>query len=93
MIVQLFFEIMKYLSYSYILKFTNMRIKQLKIAFQFILSGIMMMFIAVGCNDSSSTKTTNTDSVVVSDSLKVDTIKMDTANTKPIVNPPDEPAK
>ena len=67
--------------------------KQLKTALQFILGGIMMMFFAVGCSDSSSKKETNTDSVVVSDSLKVDTIKMDTANTKPIVNPPDEPAK
>ena len=90
---QLFFEIMKYLSYSYILKLTNLPNKQLKTALQFILGGIMMMFFAVGCSDSSSKKETNTDSVVVSDSLKVDTIKMDTANTKPIVNPPDEPAK
>lgn len=67
--------------------------KQLKTSLQIILGGVIMMLFAIGCSDSSSKKQTNTDSVVVSDSLKVDTMKMDTAKTKPIVNPPDEPAK
>lgn len=55
--------------------------KQLKTAFQFILGGMIMMLVAVGCSDSSTTKETTTDSTK-------DTMKMDTAQTKPIVNPP-----
>ena len=61
--------------------------RQSKTALQFIFAGIMMMFIAIGCSDSSSTKETTTDTTVT------DTTKMDTANTKPIVTPPDDPNK
>ena len=66
--------------------------KQVKTAFQIILGGFFMMAIAIGCNDTSSSSETKTDTTKV-DTMKTDTMKMDTAKTKPIVNPPDVPAK
>ena len=47
-----------------------------------------MMFIATGCNDSSTTSDTTKDSTTTKmDSVKPDTMKMDTAKPRPIVNP------
>ncbi|MDB5222801.1 MAG: hypothetical protein JWN83_1468 [Chitinophagaceae bacterium] len=67
--------------------------KQLKTAFQFILGGFIIMNVAVSCNDTSSTSETKKDSTAVADSAKMDkmstdTMKMDTAAQRPIVNPP-----
>lgn len=61
--------------------------RQSKIGLQIILGGFIMMAIAAGCSDASTTTETKTDSAAI-DSTK-DTMKMDTANTKPIVIPPD----
>jgi hypothetical protein len=63
--------------------------RQSKTAFQLILGGCIMMAVAVGCSDASTTTETKTDSTAAD---TTDTMKMDTANTKPIVIP-DEPAK
>lgn len=64
--------------------------KTLKTALQFFLGGVIMMFIAIGCNDTASTTETKTDSTAVDTAS--DTTKMDTAKTKPVVIP-DEPSK
>ena len=70
-----------------------MRFKLPKTTLHFMLGSMLMMTIAMGCSDSASTKeTTTTDSTAV-DTNKTDTNKMDTAKTRPIVPPPDEPAK
>lgn len=63
-----------------------------KTALQFFLGTFLILFIAVGCNDTSSSKETKTDSTAAVDSNKMDTMKMDTAKTRPIV-PPDQPTK
>ena len=65
-----------------------MQYKLSKSTLQFIFGLTIMLFIAVGCSDSSSSSEIKTDSTAV-DSSKMDTNKMDTANTKPIVIPPD----
>jgi hypothetical protein len=57
--------------------------KKLKTAFKIILGGFIMMAFAIGCNDTSSKTETKADSTVTTD-----TMKMDTAHTKPIVLPP-----
>jgi hypothetical protein len=64
-----------------------------KTTLQFILGSFMVLAIAAGCGDSSSTKETTKDSTVTDTPAVTDTNRMDTAKTKPIVNPPDETNK
>ncbi|HUQ64918.1 MAG TPA: hypothetical protein VM101_02115, partial [Flavitalea sp.] len=53
----------------------------------FIIGAVMMLTFAISCNDSSTKEETKTDSTAVTDSALADTSAMDTAKTKPIVNP------
>lgn len=73
--------------------------KKTKTAFQFILGGMMLVSVATfGCNDSSSTTETKTDTVATEKMVETPapvvmdtTHKMDTSSTRPIV-PGNKPA-
>ena len=60
-----------------------------KTTLQLLLGAMIITTIATGCDDTSKTKETTTDTTTI----VTDTTKMDTAKTRPIVIPPDAPAK
>ena len=69
-----------------------MQLKLSKTTLQFIMGTLIVSVISFGCNDTSSKTDTKKDSTVVVDSTKMNSNKMDNAKTRPIVNPPDQPA-
>ena len=66
-----------------------MTITKSKQAFRLILSALLLTAIAISCNDSEPSKTdaTSDTTVVAPSSVTPDTIKMDTATTRPVKNP------
>ena len=69
-----------------------MQFKLSKTTLQFLMGTLVVSAISFGCNDTNTTKDVKKDSTTVVDSTKMDSNKMDKAKTRPVVNPPDQPA-